>query len=323
MSYSIAAISTGPLTHLDHLAPLCYLLEIPLIVTDEEHERLGKIFYPMVDIQYVSFSELTLEAISKRFDAIFTCGKFWAMELGPAIEMMFGKKILFIFSPHGNSDKEALLNRPISQDFELTYSQKTESAGRSIAMGNIRLWFYKEHKAHFDLLAAKFFSDERKNVLYAPTWQTTATTTSFFEHTGRVISSLKQSHNLIIKLHPLLEENDPAAFHGIIGRYEKEVQFILDFPPIFPLLEKTDIYLGDYSSVGYDFLCYGRPMYFLGEERGELRKCGELFSGSVNSEQKKLSLKKKELFQKTFSPCDPIKIKALLTQSLSEYYSSF
>ena len=34
---------------------------------------------------------------------------------------------------------------------------------------------------------------------------------------------------------------------------------------IFPLLEVSSIYLGDMSSIGYDFLAFNRPMYFLNE----------------------------------------------------------
>ena len=38
---------------------------------------------------------------------------------------------------------------------------------------------------------------------------------------------------------------------------------LIEFPYIYPLLEFCDIYLGDCSSVGYDFLHLNRPMYFL------------------------------------------------------------
>lgn len=309
MKFPLVAISTGPITHLDHLAPLCFILEVPLIVTDPEQEKLGKFFYPMVDLEYIPFSELSLEMIAHNFNAIITSGKFWAMELGPSIEMLFGKKIQFIFAPHGQSDKETLLNRPVSQECELVYSPKQD---QSIVIGNIRRWFYEKYKTHFDKLSAPFFTSSKKTVLYAPTWQTTATTTSFFDHADRIISTLNESYNLLIKLHPLLEENNPAAFHRIIGKYEQEVQFILDFPPVYPLLEKTDIYLGDFSSVGYDFLWYDRPMFFIATGEAALQKCGESFEGNIDSDQKHLSMNRKELYQKTFAACDPLKIKALL-----------
>ena len=74
-----SAISTGPETHLDHLAPLCALLEIPLIVTQEMHFELTRRFYPMVEVRYIPLENLTLDFIAHHFSAIMTCGKFWAL----------------------------------------------------------------------------------------------------------------------------------------------------------------------------------------------------------------------------------------------------
>ena len=310
------AISTGPMTHLDHLAPLCCLLKIPLLVTDPEQAEKGKKFYPMIDLRYVPLSDLTLEYIATHCDTILTCGKFWAMELAPLLELFFGKKVRFIFSPHGHSDKEALLNQPVPQEIELVYQVSPEKK-KAFVIGNIRYWFYKKHKAHFDALAAPFFVERKKTVLYAPTWATKATPTSFFDHGAKILSTLSTSHHLLVKLHPLLEENNPAAFHQIIGKYEDQAQFILDFPPVYPLLEKTDVYLGDFSSIGYDFLLYDRPMFFLGEG-GKLQKCGEPFTGDLNRMQTELSSLRKELYKEVFAECEPKKIKALLLQSLEK-----
>jgi len=305
------AISTGPSTHLDHLVPLCYVLDIPLIVTEKEHLELGRKFYPMVDLQYIPLSELSLDHIAKNYSTILTCGKFWALELKPLVKMLYNKEIRFVFSPHGKSDKEDLLDKPILQDIELTYD----------SIGNIRYWFYKKYKEHFDALTRSFFKSEKKTVLYAPTWETTATSTSFFESTGKIIDELSDSHHLLIKLHPLLEENNPASFHRIIGKYETKAKFILDFPPVYPILEKTDIYLGDFSSVGYDFLVYDRPMFFL-KRGGRLQKCGEAYSGDISSCQKQLSEARKSLYAQAFASTQPDRIVALLSQGHGVNYSS-
>lgn len=318
----LAAINTGPLTHLDHLVPLCYLLEIPLIVTDPDHKSLGEKFYPMVEIRYLSLADLSLDYIARHFDTILTCGKFWAMELGPSIEIMYGKKMHFIFSPHGYSDKETLLNHPISQEIELVYAENSSSSlsNTKLEIGNIRLWFYQQYKDHFDALAAPFFAkQEKKTILYAPTWETKASPTSFFQHIDKIVVSLAPSYNLLVKLHPLLEENDPSAFYRILGKYEKKASFILDFPLVYPLLEKTDIYLGDYSSIGYDFLFYDRPMFFLGKG-GNLGACGKPFEGAVEGQQMDLSSLRRQLYERTFAPCKPEKIKALLSQGLQRLH---
>lgn len=283
------AISTGPETHLDHLAPLCALWDIPLIVTSEEHLSLGKQFYPMVDMRYISFADLTLEYLAQHFNTIVTCGKFWALELKPMLKMLYNKEIRFIFAPHGYSDKEALLGMPLEQDIDLTYKE----------LGNLRHEFYQQHKTHFDQLASEYFNSNKPTVLYAPTWETKSTSTSFFESTGIIIDALASEYNLLIKLHPLLEENDPARFHRIIGKYEDRARFILNFPAIHPLLDKTDIYLGDFSSIGYDFLTYNRPMYFL-KQGGKLMECGEQFLGSVESKQEHLSATREKTYAQVF-----------------------
>ncbi len=285
----IVAISSGPETHLDHLAPLCALWEIPLIVTNEDHFELGKKFYPMVDIRHVPLGELTLEFIALHYETIVTCGKFWAMELKPMLKLLYRKELRFVFVPHGFSDKEELLNMPVDQDIHLTYKN----------LGNLRYEFYHQYKTHFDQLAQEFFNTEKKAVLYAPTWETTATSTSFFESTGRIIDALAAKYNLLIKLHPLLEENDPARFHRIIGKYESKARFILNFPAVYPLLEKSTVYLGDFSSVGYDFLTYNRPMFFL-KQGGKLCECGEPFMGSIESAQEHLSAIREKTYTAAF-----------------------
>jgi len=307
----IAAITTGPETHLDHLAPLCFLLEIPLILTDDRQMDIAREFYPMIDLQYIPLSELTLDYIANHFDTTVTCGKFWAMELKPLIKLFFNKELRILFAPHGNSDKEAFLDMPITQDIDLVYGpqMKLLKKGRPfVEIGNLRWWFYQNHKTHFDHLAEKFFVG-KKTILYAPTWESKASTTSFFEQIDGVTDLVEKDYNLLVKLHPLLEENDPAKFYRILGEYENKVTFIQRFPAIYPLLEKTDIYLGDYSSIGYDFLTYNRPMFFL-KEGGVLNQCGELFKGCVDNPQKNLSSIRQKIYQEAFGKgCIPEKIK--------------
>lgn len=315
----IAAIHTGPDTHLDHLAPLCFLLEAPLIVTEKEHFTLGKHFYPMIEMRYVSLEELTLEYIAKNFDVLIECGKFWAMELKPLIKMFFHKDLRVIFSPHGNSDKESFLNLAIEQDIQLVYGPQMRElkVGKNvIEMGNLRLWFYQKYKEHFDALARDLFPQKKKTVLYTPTWSTKASSSSFFEHIDEIVSSLSKSYQLLIKLHPLLEENHPAHFHHILGKYEDQATFLLEFPAIYPLLERTDIYLGDTSSVGYDFLAYDRPMFFL-NGKGNLMQCGQIFKGSVENSQKELSAIRRKIYREAFGKeCIHEKIKTLLLKKV-------
>ncbi len=305
----IAAISTGPITHLDHLAPICDWLKIPLVVVEHKSWELGKQFYPMVDIHYVPLEKLTLAYLATNFDAIVTCGKFWAMELKPVLKQLFQKEMRFIFAPHGRSDKEDFLDKPIEQDLQLVYKAQSE---KDLSIGNIRKAFYEKYRSHFDALAAPFFAAKKPTVLYAPTWKTTATGTSFFSQAENIIERLKVNYHLIVKLHPLLEENNPALYHRIIGKHEQDATFIETFPPVYPILDKTDIYLGDYSSVGYDFLSYNRPMYFL-KDGGKLSSCGELFSQPFGK-QIELAPKREKLYLASFDKEVAISAETLIQQ---------
>lgn len=292
----LAGINTGPETHLDHLGVLCCILKIPLFVTEQKTYQLAKKYYPSCETILIEPAELTLEFLAEHFDVLFDCGKFWAMELLPLIEMLYGKKMRIVFCPHGNSDKGFSLNSPhqhVKQDISLVYGDhmidllhKTGALlkiGSTIRTGNYRLPFYELHRTFYDTCTDEDvffrFEEGRRTILYAPTWDDLENPTSFFEACEKVVDQLSGHYNIIVKLHPLLEENHPAQTYRISMQYEnhKNVLFLRDFPPIYPLLSKVDIYLGDFSSIGYDFLAFDRPMYFLkpqGAEDRFLHRCG-------------------------------------------------
>lgn len=301
MKKSTCAISTGPYTHLDHLVPLCDILDVPLLVTEPDFKEIAQKFYPMVEVKYVPLEDLHLKALSD-WDILITTCKFWTPELGPTLELLQGKKIRFIYIPHGHSDKEEFLKKPVEQDIELVYGpamKKVRCNPHAIEIGNIRYNFYLEHKAHFDRLAAPFFHTDKQTILYAPTWASRASSTSFFESIDFVVEQLSKTYNLLVKPHPFLEENHPALYYFALDRYKTKATFIEEFPIIYPLLEKTDIYLGDHSSIGYDFLIYDRPMYFL-KEGQSLAKCGKPFSSFCSDSQKNLSETRKNLVKEVF-----------------------
>src|SRR5207244_888854 len=72
-----------------------------------------------------------------------------------------------------------------------------------------------------------------------------------------------------IKLHPNLVEKNKIEVQKLIWQYEKKknIQFLLDFSPIYPLLNFVDLYIGDASSIGYDFLSFDKPMFFLNQNK--------------------------------------------------------
>jgi len=327
------AILTGPSTHLDHLGVLSSLLTIPLIVTEEKTFELAKRYYPQIDIHLMELADLSIDFLCNRFDVIFQSGKFWTLELKPLMELFFRKSMRFVFCPHGNSDKGHSLKEHPQQDISLVYGdhlqdhlKKTGALNgihSTIATGNYRYLFYRQHKNFYDEIVEKEifsrFKEKRKTLLYAPTWGDQENPTSFFEETEQLIIQLKSSYHLIIKLHPFLIEDHLPEVLSVQNRYEgdRAIQFVDDFPAIYPLLNRCDIYLGDYSSIGYDFLTFDRPLYFFrsnededpytdfaacgvkipSSERNDL---GQFFEKTLNSVQDALSLKRQRMYAYAF-----------------------
>lgn len=293
------AISTGPATHLDHLGVLADLFSIPLVVTDEKTFELAQLYYPELKVELKHFSDLTLDYIAS-VDAIMGCGKFWALELKGMLQLFYNKEMRFIFCPHGNSDKGFSLSETLSQDVALIYGDhmqelldKTGNQRKAaIRTGNYRFPYYRKRKAFYDELFAKKIplDKNKRTILYAPTWKSKENPISFIESCESLLSSLVDSFNLIIKLHPFLEEDHPAEVVKLISCFEHKtnVFFLLDFPPIYPILDAADIYLGDFSSIGYDFLAFDKPLFFLNQNEGK----GSLAQAGISiplSEQKEIS----------------------------------
>jgi hypothetical protein len=156
------------------------------------------------------------------------------------------------------------------------------------------------------------------------------------------LQQVPSDYNLIVKPHPQLLQVDPARFWAILGKYEKKpnVLFLLDFPLIYPLLSISDLYLGDLSSIGYDFLAFNldpavqddkavqdfagsrfnRPMFFLNHQKRTyppdrgvfLFQCGTVIEPeeypflfqkieqSLPSDKKLFAAKRQEIYTYTF-----------------------
>ena len=168
--------------------------------------------------------------------------------------------------------------------------------------GNYRLAYYKKHKDYLDNLVQKEvfsqFEKKQKTLFYAPTWQDHENSSSFLDIYPTLFEKLPDSLNLIVKLHPnmTLKTNiyDPAPVLKIIEKYkDKPNVLILPFYPlVYPLIEFSDIYLGDHSSVGYDVLAFNRPMFFLNVNQRKKEDKGALLfkAGVVIEKEEFLSL---------------------------------
>lgn len=335
-----AGINPIAQTHFtDHLAVICYLMNIPLIFLDPSDHTLAQHYYPGLDARFVEYENFSPEFLVANFE-VLVMSDLWDkksfQDKFRTLEMKYGKQMRHIFCPHGFSDKGFYMKLAAQEDIVLAYGQNMldqlkhhrvlQHFTNMVMTGNYRYTYYKQNKKFYDELVStevlKKFIKKQPVILYAPTWADFEDSTTFFDCYGDILGKLPPEYNLIVKLHPRLELDDAGKYYSIIGKYEDKtnVLFLKDFPPVFPLLAHTDIYLGDMSSIGYDFLKFNKPMFFLNKngrdslsDRGlYLFRCGteintdgfstiyQTIGKELKQDQKKFSTIRSEVYDYTF-----------------------
>jgi hypothetical protein len=282
------AIHTGPAHYLDHLGVLCIELGIPLLVTEASTYQAALKYYPQLDCTLIDLQTLTLDYLAEHYDVIFESGHRWAIELLPLFELMLKKKMRIVYCPHGNSDK-GYSQEPLPKDISLVYGQhmldhlkKTKSLEKTsstVMTGNYRYRYYKKNQSFYDnLLQEELKLDPRKKTLfYAPSWPDGENSSSFLPYAQKVLQEVSEYYNIVIRWHPFLDDLHPVETHQLRGVFDQHqnITFLSEFPCIYPILNASDFYLGDFSSVGYDFLTFNKPLFFLDGHFGTLYQCGQ------------------------------------------------
>lgn len=289
--------------YIDHLAPFCALAGWPLIFCEPELAELAARFYPDLQVIYTQLSELKLPRIVVSCDSV------------PLLSAAFPHQTFrHLWLPHGNSDKG--WNSPFfealkSETAALVYGQKMvdfmfekKVFPHLVRIGNFRWEYFLKHESFY---RSTIELPKGKNFLYAPTWDDSENNCSFWHAFPELAAHLPNDCNLLIKLHPNTIAKFGVELEILMGRYakKKNLIFLPEYPPIYPLLSQCSAYIGDMSSIGYDFLKFERPMYFLGTKKHlPLQKCGlsidpKTFDFSLEEPASSL---KKELYDYTFDP---------------------
>ncbi len=335
-------VHTGGPHYLDHLGVLCEGLEIPLLVSEEEAFQVAKEFYPGLQVEHVDLIDLNLDLLASRADVIFESGHYFASELIPLWELTYGKKMRVVYCPHGNSDKGYKGLQRIRKDISLVYGEHMqnhlEKAGemslleKTVMTGNYRYPHYLRSQSWYDSRLEKFlagkFKADRKTVFYAPSWSDGENDSSWLSHCMRVVEEVGSRFNLLIRCHPFLETLYPAEGEKFRAACE-QAPGIIDlstFPSIYPILNRADSYLGDFSSIGYDFLFLDKPLFFLDSHHGEIYGCGVVLSEEEHwgksietfKDNQEWSAKRTKLSKKVFGEKKSFKkIKKDLIEALS------
>ncbi len=281
----IGVLPGDRISYVDHIVPLCQMMEIPLLCTDRWIYEMIDLHYPEMQLVYDEAPDFCLDHALEGYDTLFYVDLFRKPHgFFHFYEYVYSGKARSVCAQHGNSDKKrnvfwaenhadediVLLDGQHMVDF-MQEKQVLDRIPRCILAGNFRLEYYRQNKAFLDQ-KMRLPKDGRKTILYAPTWTSPNNRSdwrcdysSFLEVHEAVIEGMTDDYRLIIKLHPTFLRFFSEEAREIKEKYEDRAQilFLDDIPLIYPLLEQVDIYLGDYSSIGYDFLAYNRPLFFL------------------------------------------------------------
>lgn len=251
--------------HLDHLAPFCALNGWPLVVTDEGVYELARLYYLELDVKLFDIIQAPFE-VTERFDRVVTTLARAAFDdIFSIAEMTLKKRLSTWWLPHGHSDKcgwEALKGEEVI----LVYGQKMAEKVGGKRVGNFRRAYWERHRKFYEGVLDGM-GLPKEFVLYAPTWDAGA-----FERGIDEVLGLRGEYEVVVKPHP----NEVENVQVIQKRLQSECVWLDHFPPVYPLLSRASHFIGDFSSMGYDFLTFNRPLLFYKTIEGSaLHKCGE------------------------------------------------
>jgi CDP-Glycerol:Poly(glycerophosphate) glycerophosphotransferase len=124
---------------------------------------------------------------------------------------------------------------------------------------------------------SRLFENNKKTLIYCPTWRKggLSSVERFLEH-REIVEQIAQDYNLIVKPHPNIfnphrEYFDPA----IVERLEQLEQIagvrLIRSGNVMPWFAQSDLFVGDISASGYEWLYFSRPMAFLNPQPGVLQ----------------------------------------------------
>ncbi len=323
----------------DHLAPMSVIMDIPLVVVEHEDFEICKRLYPDVNVEMTEYHDFNPEHLIANYDVLFM-SDLWdrrvLKEKFKTLEEKYHKCIRNVHVIHGFSDKGYYIRKAANEDITLVYGQNMLDMFRNegvlqnlhqyVMTSNYRYSYFKKHEAFYDkIMEQEILCDldpNRKTILYAPTWLDLENSSTYFDCIDHLLSELPKEYNMIIKPHPQLEIDDISAYYQTLGKCQQysNVVVLTDFPPIYPILKHADIYIGDMSSIGYDYLVFDKPMYFINKEnrnpkhnrRSFLFNCGvdvkieelphihKIIKNTIDSDKEKFTNIRAEVWEYTF-----------------------
>lgn len=262
----------------EHLAPICILLNIPLLLSEiAEAEFLEKI-YPGLKTEVWHREAVSLSRLFETFP-LWIQSEYWPRKKWEEAKIRYGNRFQKqhnLHCPHGFSDKRFWLAQAAQEEGTLYYGPLMQTwlqeegmeEKRQIWCGHYRACYYQKYRHSMDVFfqenVLSRFAKKQFCILYAPTCLDQELSTTFLEAKD-LLDHLPSEYNLLVKLHPALVEKAPWEVEELIVCYSGRPNLLIldQFPLVYPILQHVDVYVGDVSSMGYDFLRLGKPMFFL------------------------------------------------------------
>ncbi len=319
--------------HLDHIAPFCDILGIPLVCTDIGIDLLAKQTYPNLEVKHVDLNQLA-SAIVPDIDVIYSCLPTQLLEpIFSFEERKLRKKLLFAWLPHGNSDKDNL-EALLTEKYLLIYGKQMKDIltrkevlkkVEYTTIGNFRKSYYLANKDALDQTVLPHITFKKKGpktILYAPTWGNQ----QLNENSYALFSNFPDNYNLIVKFHPNTLYTGFAIALKEAFFDKPNIKFIDDIAPIYPLLTHADIYVGDHSSIAYDFLSLNKPLYFFAHGKTPIHHTGiittpENLIHEIENNEDHHEEARKTLNEYAFEPTPPLEtLPSTINHAISQYF---
>ena len=227
--------------HLDHLAPMSYYENIPLVPRNTESQQTLIEFYPWAS--YRNIGEFDFMAT---IDEIISTSKT-EIPMVDTHQALYQKKPKLTRVHHGYSDKV--------QDFS-DYDEIIDYKDRP----NYRLRFYQEFRSTLLETARRYLPlpPESNFLLIALSWDRPNV-----EEQLKWICSHPKKGRFVFRIHPFLAETD--WMHIKLEAHYGVHILSHECPYIYPFLELCAGVLTDTSSIGYDALYFEKPLMVLDE----------------------------------------------------------
>lgn len=128
-------------------------------------------------------------------------------------------------------------------------------------------------KFDFPPTMSPLFNNDKKTIIYCPTWRKGGISSiELFLDNPDIIAQLTTHFNVIVKPHPNIFNPNRDYYSQAIVDALKQLPgiYLVSAGNVMPYFAQSDLFIGDISAAGYEWLYFDRPMVFLNPQPDQL-----------------------------------------------------